>query len=59
MNEPVERLEDMPLWCAADVTCESCGWRQVSVYPIEADKLECSRCHRMMEAPQLPEERTP
>ena len=44
MEEPAEKR-----WCASRVICHICGYKQVSVYPAEADcaALECASCRNM------------
>ena len=31
-------------WVAAPFTCWRCGHEDISVYPAEAERLECGRC---------------
>jgi len=48
--------KDLPVWCHAPLVCPVCGNRQVSVYRVESERLECGGCGYMMPAPELPKE---
>lgn len=38
-------------WLTGIIICDICGHQQVSVWPIEAERLECGNCGHMNVAP--------